>query len=303
VQPYRILLIDDDPAVVRMLQRIVEEQGQGVVVGRAADGPAGEAMALQLGPDIILIDLLMPGQDGLETIRRLRDKGYGGLFVMISQVAEKELVAQAYKAGVEFFIHKPPNRTEILAVLQRITEGLQMRRTIEQIRSSLPPLAAPAEAPAPRTGHVEAQIRRAGRRCLADLGILGEAGAADLLTLALLPPFREGAPSFDLVAVYTALSDHYQGQAADGKAPGRAAIEQRIRRAAQAALSHLAALGLEDYADPRFERLAPIFFDFNEMRSEMNRLRTGSGAPGRINLKKFIDAFLHEIDSLRKEEE
>jgi two-component system response regulator YcbB len=302
VQPNRILLIDDDPAVVRMLHRLVEEHGLGVVVGRAADGPSGEAMALQLQPDVVLIDLLMPGQDGLQTIRRLRQQGYTGLFVMISQVAEKELVAQAYKAGVEFFIHKPPNRTEILAVLQRVTEGLQMRRTLAQIRASLDPLTVPAEAPAPRTGTAEAQIRRAGRRSLADLGILGEAGATDLLTLALLPTFWEGSGSFDLGSIYTALSDHYQ-QTADGKAPGRSAIEQRLRRAALAALSHLAALGLEDYTDPRFERLAPTFFDFNEVRAEMNRLRTGTGATGRINLKKFIDAFLHEIDSLKKEEE
>jgi len=303
VQPCRILIIDDDPAVVRMLQRIVEEHGLGVVAGRAADGPAGEAAALQLRPDLILLDLLMPGQDGLQTIQRLRDQGYTGAFVMISQVTEKELVARAYKAGVEFFIHKPLNLTEILSVLQRVTEGLRLRRAIENIRGSLPPLTAPGEPPAQRPAAMETQIRRAGRRVLADLGILGEAGGADLLTLALLPSLRERPESFDLGAVYAFLSDHYQRQVGDGKAPGRAAIEQRIRRAAAAALSHLAGLGLEDYTDPRFERLAPTFFEFNEVRAEMSRLRTGTGAPGRINLKKFLDAFLHEIDSMRKEEE
>jgi two-component system response regulator YcbB len=308
MQPYRILIIDDDPAVVRMLQRIIEEHASGVVVGRASDGPSGEQAVIELRPDIVLLDLLMPGQDGLETIRRLREQGYNGAFVMISQVTDKDLVARAYKAGVEFFIYKPLNLTEILAVLRRVTEGLQMRQTIEHIRASLAPLpgAEPA-APARQStaGQSEAKVRRAGRRVLADLGILGEAGAADLIQIALLPQFRQGRISsdFDLATIYSALSDYYQGQAGEGKAPSVKAIEQRIRRAAAAALSHLAALGIEDFGDPRFERLAPTFFGFTEVRAEMSRLRSGSGAPGRINLKKFIDAFLHEIESALKEEE
>jgi len=296
--------VDDDPAVVRMLQRIVEEHGQGAVVGRATDGPSGEAAALQHRPDIVLIDLLMPGQDGLETIRRLRNAGFAGVFVMISQVNDKDLVARAYKAGVEFFIYKPLNLTEILSVLRRVTESVQMRQTIQHIRASLGPLA-PAEAapPAPRGAATENQVRRAGRRVLADLGILGEAGGAELIAITLLPEFRGGqtAADIDLTALYSALAQHYQSEGA--RAPGPKAIEQRIRRAALAALSHLAALGLEDFADPRFERLAPTFFGFTEVRTEMARLRSGSGVPGRINLKKFIDAFLHEVQSALTEEE
>lgn len=89
--PFRILIVDDDPAVVRMLQRIVEEQGLGTVVGRAGTGPEGEANALQLRPDLVLIDLLMPGQDGLETTRHLQQQGFGGMIVMISQVTDKDL--------------------------------------------------------------------------------------------------------------------------------------------------------------------------------------------------------------------
>ncbi|HWI60765.1 MAG TPA: DNA-binding domain-containing protein [Symbiobacteriaceae bacterium] len=306
-QPYRIVIVDDDPAVVRMLQRIVEEHGLGVVVERAGDGPSGESVILQHRPDIVLIDLLMPGQDGLETIRRLRQQGFQGAFVMISQVNDKDLVARAYKVGVEFFIYKPLNLTEILAVLHRVAETVQMRQTLQHIRASLAPIAAPEAAPAPapaaRGAAGETEIRRAGRRVLADLGILGEAGGAELVAIALLPEFREGQFSgdLDLAGLYNALMEQYQAEGV--RVPGAKAIEQRLRRAASAALSHLAALGLEDYADPRFERLAPTFFGFTEVRTEMTKLRSGSGAPGRINLKKFIVAFLHEIESAVREEE
>lgn len=304
MQPYRVLIVDDDPAVAGMLQMIVEEYGLGTVVGTAADGPGGEAAALRLRPEIVLIDLLMPGQDGLVTMRRLRDQGFAGTFVMISQVTDKDLVARAYQEGVEFFIHKPLHLTEILAVLRRVTEGLQMRQTLQSIRASLAPLERPAPPPGAAAGKAGAErVRVAARRVLADLGILGEAGAADLTALALLPRFR-GHPApgdFDLATVYAALSEHYR-QGGDTRAPGPKAIEQRIRRAAAAALSHLAAIGLEDFGNPRFERLAPTFFDFTEVRAEMNRLRRGGGAPGRINLKKFIDAFLHEVESYAGEE-
>jgi two-component system response regulator YcbB len=301
VLPFRILIIDDDPAVVRMLQRIIEERALGAVAGREADGPGGEQAALALRPDIVLIDLLMPGQDGLETIRHLKERGFEGVFIMLSQVADKELVARAYKAGVEFYIYKPLNLTEVVSVLRRVTESLQMKQTLQHIRASLGPLTgAAAPPPAPhRAEPDEPDIRRAARQVLADLGILGEAGAADLTAVALLPRFRSetGRSDFELGAVYTELSDHYLESAAESKAPGAKAIEQRLRRAASAALSRLAALGLEDFADPRFERLAHPFFDFTEVRTEMNRLRTGKGLPGRINLKRFLAAYLHEVES------
>lgn len=264
--PYKVLIVDDDPAVVRMLQRIVSDYELGEVVGRAADGPDGESAALQLRPDIVLIDLLMPRQDGLETVRRLREQGFSGSFIMISQVSDKDLVARAYKHDVEFFIYKPLNLTEILSVVRRVTEGLQMRQTLQNIRASLAPLgvtvalpptpvrvAAGAAGAGP--GLEQQQVRTAARRVLADLGILGEAGASDLVAIALLPQFRgsHAGADFDLGTVYTALSEYYQHQSGEGKAPGVKAIEQR--------------------------------------------LRSGAGAPGRINVKKFIDAFLHELES------
>lgn len=304
MQPFRILIVDDDPAIVRMLERIITEKGFGLVVGRESDGPSGQRTALELRPDLVLIDLLMPLQDGIATIRRLREQGFDGSFIMLSQVTDKDLVARAYMVGVELYIYKPLNYTEVVAVLQRVTDSLQMKQALQHIRASLLPLGPSAPLPvAPRREMSgEAQIRRAGRQVLADLGILGEAGGADLLAIALLPGFVGGRASgdFELGAVYTALYDYYREQA-ESKAPGAKAIEQRLRRAATAALSHLAALGLEDFADPRFERLAPIFFDYIEVRSEMNRLRTGSGLTGRINLKKFIGAFLHEVESTLKE--
>jgi len=72
------------------------------------------------------------------------------------------------------------------------------------------------------------------------------------------------------------------------------AAEQRMRRAVQSALRHLVALGLEDYAHPRFEKYAATFFDFAEVRCEMRRVENNGPYGGKISLKRFVNALAHE---------
>lgn len=282
--PARFYLVDDDPAVVRMLARVLTEGQVGQVVGSAADGARAEADILALQPDIVIIDLLMPGQDGLETMAHLRARGYTGGFIMLSWVSDKSLIAQAYAAGVEFFIQKPLNRVEILAVVRKVLANLKMQRALEQVQRALLPLTAPAPAAPPAGAR-----SRAARQVLADLGILGEAGAQDLQALAEL-----GVPgAASLQEICARLEQHYQGRE---RAASARTIEQRLRRSALSALRHLAALGLEDYGNPQFEKLAARFFDFGEVRAAMAQLAAGRPLEGRVNLKKFIEAFLLEVD-------
>ncbi|MCO6062872.1 glutamine utilization two-component system response regulator GlnL, partial [Pseudomonas sp. MOB-449] len=78
---------------------------------------------------ILLIDLLMPGRDGIETIRQIQNT-YSGKIVMISQVEAKEMVGEAYSLGIEYFIHKPINRIEIVTVLQKVKERIELEHSI-----------------------------------------------------------------------------------------------------------------------------------------------------------------------------
>lgn len=295
---FRFAIIDDDPAIIRMVEQTIEAAQLGRVAVTAGDGTTGAQRVCEEQPDVVVIDLLMPGQDGLQTIDQLRHSGFGGAFVMLSHVTDKRLIAEAYSREVEFYISKPLNRTEIVAVLRRVLENMSMRRTLAHIRSSLhpygeKPVTAPAPTPSPE------RRRNLATRLLADLGILGEAGAEDLLLLAEQPVGLPAAAAdgFEMSAVYEHLAAHYRKCGEGRRSAGIKAIEQRMRRAASAALHHLAALGVEDWGDPRFERLAPTFFDFNEVRTEMARLRSQNRGPsGRVNLKKFLSAFLLELD-------
>lgn len=298
MRPYRFLLIDDDPAVLRILGRIVAEEGLGTVAGAVRNGVEAESTWRTLDPDIVIVDLLMPQVDGLETMRRLRAQGFSGKFVVLSQVTDKEMVAAAYQAGVEFYITKPINRIETVGVLRRVVEHLRVTSILGQIRNSLTqaeprtlPEAAAGAGPGPRTAPLR---RNRAEEVLADLGILGEAGATDLLLLAEVAEREPMLPLPELKTVYRRLVAAYAGRKDRSQRPE--AVEQRLRRSAAVALSHVAAIGLEDYGNPRFEHLAPRFFDFQEVRVEMQRLRRGAGPPGRVNLKKFLGAFLLELE-------
>lgn len=286
-------LVDDDPAVLRMMQRIIEQERLGRVLGTAQDGRSAQLDLVALAPNVVVIDLLMPGQDGIQTIRNLQAKGFSGLFVMLSHVTDKEMVAQAYEAGVQFYISKPLNLIEIVSVLTGVNEKLSMRQALASIQNTLLPLYRNERSPRGAEEPV-APRRQTALRILTDLGILGEAGAEDLLALADLPvPPVYGQ---ELHRLYEQLAQHSRRTARPKSSEVRS-IEQRLRRAALSALSNMAALGLEDFGDPRFERLASTFFDFVEIRVEMNRLRQNSRGPtGRVNMKKFLAAFVLAIE-------
>lgn len=297
--PYRFVIIDDDPAVRRMLEQIIESHSLGVVLDTAGDGVEGEKAVKNFDPDVVLIDLLMPRQDGIQMLRNLRSHGYKGPFVMISQVTEKELIAMAYREGIEFYIYKPLNLVEVVSVLKKVIESCKMRKAIEAFHQNVVPLLENRVDDNPKTSTFSKKMIKVqkARRLCGELGILGEAGADDLLCIVeLLPEANIPYGRMDPNRLYQELAAVYQRSSRNTKSASVKAIEQRIRRAAAASLRHLASIGLEDYTDPRFEGLAGTFFDFQEVRSEMNWLRTLKGSPGRINMKKFIDAFFNELD-------
>ena len=124
------------------------------------------------------------------------------------------------------------------------------------------------------------------RAMLHDLGIGSELGSRDLEEAAL-HVIRSSAK--DMISVKDLLM-HIAGESVSAQK----ATEQRMRRAVQTALRHLAALGLEDYTHPRFENFAATFFDFAEVRREMRHVESDAPYGGKISLKRFLVALAHE---------
>src|SRR5262245_33540027 len=81
----------------------------------AEDGEAGEKMALENAPLIVFMDIMMPGQDGSETCKRLRTQGYTGNITMISALPQAAGMAHAREAGATDYLAKPVETETLVA--------------------------------------------------------------------------------------------------------------------------------------------------------------------------------------------
>lgn len=293
----KLFLIDDDAAVRKMLERLIMESGLGEVVGEAVDG-SGVTAGQLAESDVVLMDLLMPGRDGIETIKALRKEGYTGTFVMISQVEHKELVGEAYKEGVDTFIRKPINRHEVLAVLKRVGHHLNLVRSVDSIRHSLRALGGEVETVLPQVPPKPSLEDKAGSMML-QLGIAGEAGAGDLMNIIrwLDEEERRNGPLRDLPPLKELYAEALRlGGPGEPTEKEVRALEQRMRRMVLQTLTHLSSLGLTDYANPIFEHYASRLFEFQEVRTRMRELEHDTeGTSSKVNVRKFIQAFYMEL--------
>ena len=275
----RIYIIEDDVGVISILEDIVEREQLGTLCGDTGEEEPDLEEILAIDPDIILIDLLMPGKDGIQVVRELKEMGCNAKFIMISQVSSKEMIAKAYTAGVEFFIQKPVNVIEVQNVIRNVASQLQNERALKTIQSVFTLQTAPA-APEKK----DERHRRRIKYILSELGMAGEKGAQDItqMCLYLLKEHRT-ASQMGMSTLCATLSDSPR------------TMEQRCRRAVERGLSHIASLGLEDYNNEAFSRYASRLFPFVEVRREMS-YHQGKGAGGKVNLKVFLDGMLVLIE-------
>lgn len=102
-----VLVVDDDPHIFELVQLYVESDQ--VEVWQALDAYTGLDLALRQLPDLILLDVMMPGMDGLEMCRRLRDmpKIADTPVVILSAKAKPEDITAGYEAGADDYVTKP----------------------------------------------------------------------------------------------------------------------------------------------------------------------------------------------------
>ena len=126
--PSIVLIIDDEPTALEALKALLEPQGYRLEC--ATDGVEGMRMACDLQPDVILLDVMMPGMDGLEVCRRLRaDPQLAEVpVVMVTALDDQASRLQGIEAGADDFISKPYNKPELRARVRTITRLNRHRR-------------------------------------------------------------------------------------------------------------------------------------------------------------------------------
>jgi DNA-binding NarL/FixJ family response regulator len=107
----RVLIVDDHPLMRKGLADILEGIDDIQVVGSAEDGAAALALAHAVRPDIVLMDISMPGMDGIEATERLIEMDTGARVVMLTSYSEREKITQALAAGAVSYLTKdsPPD--------------------------------------------------------------------------------------------------------------------------------------------------------------------------------------------------
>ncbi|MEJ9279582.1 response regulator [Ureibacillus thermosphaericus] len=286
----RYFIVDDDRASRAMITQIIEDSQLGTVIGEASNGQEAITQILVMQPDFVIIDLLMPILDGLATIEQLRENLYDGKFIMISQVINKEMVAQAYEKGIEFFIHKPINKVEVEMVLRKTEEQYRLKSSISAIRQSLSNFETPS------IHHSKKSTRDHVLSILNDMGIIGEVGSEDITKIIelLMADKQKNTPLPPLKELYERVAGLTK-TTPDEIIKESKSIEQRIRRTILAAMINLANLGLVDYTNSEFEYYAPRYFEFTEIRKLMNQIRNNEEKKVKINIKKFIQVLFADI--------
>jgi NarL family two-component system response regulator YdfI len=121
--PIRVLAVDDHLIVREGLRLILETADDITLVGEAADGAGALRLADELEPDVVLMDLRMPGMDGLTAIEHLRREQPGTAVIILTTYNEDELMVRGLRAGALGFLLKDTDRETLLRSIRAAARG------------------------------------------------------------------------------------------------------------------------------------------------------------------------------------
>ncbi|MFF0487182.1 response regulator [Streptomyces sp. NPDC004435] len=122
-KPIRVLLVDDHQVVRRGLRTFLEVQDDIEVVGEAADGAEGVARAEELRPDVVLMDVKMPGTDGIEALKRLRALANPAKVLIVTSFTEQRTVVPALRAGASGYVYKDVDPDALAGAIRSVHAG------------------------------------------------------------------------------------------------------------------------------------------------------------------------------------
>jgi two-component system sensor histidine kinase/response regulator len=126
--PDHLLVVDDSPDNLFLVQTILEEEGYEISL--AEDGPTALAHIAKSPPDLVLLDVMMPGMDGYEVTRRIREQpGLPFMPILLITAYDKPSMVQGLDMGADDFIRKPIEVDELLA---RVRSLLRLKHSVEE---------------------------------------------------------------------------------------------------------------------------------------------------------------------------
>lgn len=285
------LIIDDDIAICKILEQTIKKNQLGRVLSILTTGKNAKDTILKINPDMVLIDLLLPEVDGIEIVKNIMESGYKGKVIMISQVEEGEMISNAYKSGILFYINKPINMIETISVITNVKKQVELEKSISMIKSVVFP-----EKNQNVKKEIEYSLEEKLINIFSDINIVGTAGVDELkLVILHIVSKKEANPSkpYQLKEIYMDVARELYGDML--ASINCKSMEQRIRRTITKAMSSLAGFGIENEENSLYKEYAYSLFDIKQVNQEMKYLKHMSYNQGKINTKKFIEGILIKI--------
>lgn len=141
--PIRVLIVDDH-AILRMgLASLLASKSEIEVVGDASDGPSGIRKALKLKPDVVIMDLMMPGMDGIEATKELLAKTPESKILILTTFGTSNGINNALEAGAMGAVMKNCDFSELADAIRAVASGKRyVAADVERILVADPPVAA-----------------------------------------------------------------------------------------------------------------------------------------------------------------
>jgi two-component system, chemotaxis family, chemotaxis protein CheY len=113
------VLIVDDLAFIKIVLRDILEKAGFRVIGEASNGEQAISMYQDTRPDVVLMDITMPGMDGLTALKKIREIDHGARVIICSALGQQQLIVQALQLGAKDFIVKPFQPQRVVSSLKK----------------------------------------------------------------------------------------------------------------------------------------------------------------------------------------
>jgi len=120
---YKVLVVDDALFMRSMIKDILKNSGKYDVVGEASNGKDAVVRFKELLPDLVTMDIVMPGMDGIEATREILKHDPKARIVMCSALGQEPLVIESIAAGAKDFIVKPFTPEKVIQVMDHVARG------------------------------------------------------------------------------------------------------------------------------------------------------------------------------------
>lgn len=148
-EPHTLILVDDQSIFLDGIESLLERMPEVVLVGKASNGREALDLVEVHKPDLVLMDINMPGMDGIEASKRMRKASPDTKVIVLSMYGHREFVLELLDSGVGGYLLKTTNKEELMTAIRTVAAGKQY------IAAELRAMAAQADRNADRDGETK----------------------------------------------------------------------------------------------------------------------------------------------------